>query len=165
MYFKHFPVLYYPVTIGGVKQYAQLKDISINVRFVKEFLSNITLYDLYNIVDGETPEIISEKFYGTPYYHWIIMLVNERYDYVSDLPLTYDRLVQYCAEKYGTDNIYDTHHYENSEGFIVNSDYPLATPISNIQYEDRLNENKRTIKIIDKRIIERVVADFVKALA
>lgn len=164
MYFKRFPTIYYPVTINGVKQFSSLKDVTINVRFVKEFVSNITLYDLYDIVDGETPEVISEKFYGTPLYHWIIMLVNERYDYLEDFPLTYSRLLEVAKDKYGEDNIYHTHHYENSQGYVVNSDYPLATPVSNLEYEESINESKRTIKIIDKAIVERIVNDFIKLL-
>lgn len=164
MYFKSFPTIYYPVVVSGVKQYVQIKDITVNVRFVKEFLNNITLYDLYDVVDGETPEIISEKFYDTPFYHWIIMLANEKYDYINDFPLDYDRLIEYVKDKYGNDNVHAIHHYENSEGYIVSSDYPLAAAISNLDHEDKLNEKKRTIKIIDKRIIERVASDFVKAI-
>lgn len=164
MYFKRFPTIYYPVTIGGVKQYSLLKDVTINVRFVKDFLSNITLYDEYDIVDGETPEIISEKFYGTPLYHWIIMLVNERYDYLEDFPLSYNLLVDVVKEKYGEENIYATHHYENAEGFVVAADHPLAREVSNIEYEESKNETKRTIKIIDRAIIEKVATDFVKLM-
>lgn len=162
MYFKRFPTIYYPVTINGVNQYSILKDVTINVRFVKEFLANITLYDLYDIVDGETPEIISEKFYGTPMYHWIIMVANERYDYINDFPLPYDQLFSYIKDKYGEDHMYDIHHYQDGNGYVVNSDEPLAKSITNFQYEELQNESKRTIKIINKSIIENVVKDFIK---
>lgn len=165
MYFKRFPTIYYPVDIGGVQQFAVVKDVTINVRFVKEFLSNITLYDLYDVVDGETPEIISEKFYGTPLYHWVIMIVNERYDYIEDFPLPYDSLLNSVKDKYGEENVYKTHHYENAEGYVVSDDYPLARSVSNLEFEERKNESKRTIKIIDRSLIERVVNDFVKLLA
>lgn len=164
MYFKKFPVIYYPVTINGVSQFVILKDTTINVRFLKEFLSNITLYDLYDIKEGETPEIISEKFYDTPFYHWIVMLANERYDYINDFPLSYNDLLSYVKGKYGEDNIYSTHHYVNAEGYIVSSDEPLANEVTNLEYEESINESKRTIKIISKSIIERVVADFLKAI-
>lgn len=164
MYFKRFPTIYYPVTINGVKQYSVLKDVTINVRFIKEFVSNITLYDLYDIVDGETPEVISEKFYGTPLYHWILMLVNERYDYLEDFPLTYSNLLDVVKNKYGEENAYHTHHYENEKGYVVSSDYPLARAVSNLEYEESKNESKRTIKIIDRSIIERVVRDFIKTM-
>lgn len=165
MYFKRFPVIYYPVTIDGISQYVAIRDVTVNIRFVKEVLSNITLYDYYDIVDGETPEIISEKFYGTPLYHWVIMLINERYDYINDFPLSYVLLRRYAEDKYGAENIYDTHHYENSDGYVVSDDYPLAVSISNMDYEENVNEGKRTIKIIDKSIIESISREFVKLMA
>lgn len=164
MYFKRFPVIYYPAIINGVKQYSVLKDITVNVRFVKDFISNITLYDLYDIREGETPEIISEKFYGTPYYHWVIMLLNDRYDYIEDFPVSQNDLYRITVEKYGEDNVYSPHHYENAQGYVVADNEPLAIEVTNIEYEERMNEKKRTIKIVDASIIERVVDDFVKII-
>lgn len=248
MYFKQFPIIYYPLTLNGIEQYVQLKDITSNIRFVKEFLANITLYDEYSIIDGETPEIISEKIYGVPKYHWLIMLANDRYNYEKDFPMRYPTLVRYVQNKYNldfstnnwtisgsnvtvtkpnhgisasgslkspttfitvtgnitandvpqsidgtyavTENTTDTftfnvgavpegaavgsinvvtfgledylHHYEDENGNWVPWDYPLATPISNLTYEDRENEKKRKIKLISKNIIERVALDFVE---
>lgn len=88
MYFKDFPSFLYDFNYGnGKTKTTVLKDVTRNIRFKKDILSNIALYDEYDIVDGETPEIIADKFYGTPEYHWIIMLANEKYDYLKDFPL------------------------------------------------------------------------------
>lgn len=165
MYFEKFPRIYYPVTINGVQQYTLLKDLTINVRFIKEFLSNVTLYDEYDIMDGETPEIISEKFYGTPFYHWIIMILNEKYDYLNDFPLPYNVLYNLALDKYGEDGINSVHHYENSNGYVVSSEEPLARIVSNLQYEETVNESKRRIKIIDRKIVEKVVEDFIRIIS
>lgn len=77
-----------------------VKDITRNARIKKEVLSNISLYDEYDIVDGETPEIISEKFYGTPEYHWVIMIANEKYNHVSDFPLQETYLQKHISTYY-----------------------------------------------------------------
>lgn len=164
MYFKKFPVIQYPVTVGGTQYYTAIKDISVNVRFIKEVISNITLYDYYDIIDGETPEMISEKFYDTPMFHWVIMLINERYDYINDFPLPYVTLVKYVESKYGAENMYDDHHYEDENGYVVSSDHPLAVSISNMDYEESINESKRTIKIIDKSLIEAIAREFIKLM-
>lgn len=164
MYFSRMPNGYFPFIINGEEQFVQLKDITYNVRFIKDLVSNVTLYDLYDIKDGETPEIIAEKFYGSPLYHWVVMLVNERYDYLADFPLAYVELEQYVKDKYGEDQIYATHHYENSEGYVVDSSQEGAQSISNFQYEESVNESKRTIKLIDKRLIEQIVSEYVKAM-
>lgn len=102
MYFKDFPKFLYDFKYGNTDetQTSIVLDTTRNVRFRKEVLSNYTLYDEYDIVDGETPEIIAEKVYGNPNYHWIIMLANDRYDWVSDFPLDYPALIKHTADKY-----------------------------------------------------------------
>lgn len=130
-------------------------DITQNIRFRKEILSNITTYDYYDIKDGETPEILAEKIYGSPQYHWVIMLANNRIDYVSDWPLTYVALQQYIQEKYGS-QADATKHYEDANGFVVMGGYP----VSNREYEERLNEKKRRIKIISPSLINTILENY-----
>jgi len=164
-YFNNLPEIYYNFMVNGDDKLFIVRDITANVRPLKNTLDNITLYDLYDIIDGETPEIISNKFYGSPKYHWAIMMANQRYDYLNDFPLPYERLVQYGIDKYGEGNIYDTHHYEDENGFVVNSDYPSATPIDNITYEERINESKRTIKLVSLQIIQQMNSEFERLMA
>jgi hypothetical protein len=89
MYFREFPKFLYDFKYGDRETRTSIvTDITRNVRFRKELLENVSLYDEYDIVDGETPEIIAEKIYGNPEYHWIIMIANGRYDYLTDFPKT-----------------------------------------------------------------------------
>lgn len=162
MYFKKLPEMLYNFPIGGKDKVIVVRDITVNVRVLKKVLENISLYDTYDIVSGETPEIVSAKLYGSSQYHWALMLANQRFDYIADWPLTFDALEQYCKDKYGDPGLYETHHYENAEGYVVNSDIPSATPISNFTVEDRINESKRTIKIISKQLLEQIVNEFDK---
>ena len=164
-YFNNLPEIYYNFIVNGDDKMFIVRDITANVRPLKNTLDNVTLYDLYDIIDGETPEIISNKFYGSPKYHWAIMMANQRYDYLNDWPLPYDRLVQYCSDKYGENDIYATHHYEDENGFVVNSDYPSATPIDNITYESKINESKRTIKLVSLQIIQQMNLEFERLMA
>ena len=164
MYFSKMPNVYAPYTIGGVEQYIQIKDITVNVRFVTEFLSNITQYDLYDLRDGETPEILAERFYGTATYHWAIMLANDRYDYINDFPIASNVFEEYVRSKYGESHLNDVHHYETETGLVVDSDWVGKLEVSNYTYEDRLNESKRVIKVISKGIIEQVASEYAKAM-
>ena len=163
-YFDKLPEIFYNFPIGGSEKMVIVRDITANVRIYKSVLDNITLYDEYDIVDGETPELVSNKLYGSPQYHWAIMIANQGYDYLNDWPLPYDRLVQYCIDKYGEGNIYDIHHYEDENGYVVNDDYPSATPIDNITYESAINESKRRIKIVSLTIIQQMTDEFVKLM-
>lgn len=116
MYFANFPKIVYDFDLTNGVDYRIVTDVTRNVRLRKQILENISLYDYYDIAEGETPEIISEKIYGTPYYHWVIMLVNQRYDYVNDFPLTQLELDTHIDKKYGNKK-YHVHDYK-VDGFI-----------------------------------------------
>lgn len=149
----------YSYTINGKTEYKLVKDISQNVRVRKEILESVTLYDEYDIRDGETPEIIAEKVYGLPEYHWVVMLCNERYNYVDDFPLAQYELEKHITNKYGT-NVYGIHHYVNSAGYIVDSSVSGAVSVSNYQYETDLNESKRRIKLISPALLNTILKNF-----
>ena len=161
MYFEKFQQMYYSyLNSDGTVGYVLLKDITENVRFKKEVLETITLYELYDIRDGDTPEIISEKFYGSPLYHWVVMIANQKYDYINDFPLAIPELEQHIRNKYGDENVYATHHYEK-DGMIVSTyDYPDASAVSNYDYEFSENEKKRRVKIISPTLLQEIVRQF-----
>lgn len=165
-YFANFPDILYPFELGGKIKLVRVKDIVANVRIRKQILKNITLYDEYDIIDGETPEIIAERVYGDANLHWIIMLINDRYDLWNDFPLSGDALSKYIENKYGQGNeddqhiMFDSPHFEDERGNIVDGPATdLVRSISNLEYETRVNESKRRIKIVNKSIIANIVAE------
>lgn len=158
MYFDNFPTFLYPFKINNKIEYKLVKDISQNVRIRKEILANITLYDEYDIRDGDTPEIISEKVYGSPLYHWVVMLCNNKYNYVDDFPLPIYELEKYITSKYGASNKYSVHHYVNNKGSIVDSSQ--GTSVSNYDYEVSVNESKRRIKLISPSLLNTILKNF-----
>jgi hypothetical protein len=162
MYFSNFENMVYEFNIAGKDTAIFLKDITRNVRFGRDVLANITVYDEYDIIGNETPEHIAEKFYGNPQYHWVIMLANECYDYASDFPLAQDILEQYISDKY--DNPYGIHHYADNAGFVVNSDASGAVSVSNSDYEYSINESKRRIKIIPQIYVNQIISEFKKII-
>ena len=161
MYFKDFPKFIYDFKYSNSDntKTSVVKDITRNIRVRKEILSNITLYDEYDIVDGDTPEIIAEKFYGNPEYHWIIMLVNERFDYITDFPLEEYALVKVMQEKYGNE-LYNIKWYVDANGFVVNSTSPGAVAVTNEQWEREQNEKKRRIKLISNQLIGTILKNY-----
>lgn len=159
MYFKNFDQVFYDFDVNGKRELKVVTDITHNARFRAEILKNVTVYDEYDIMDGETPEIIAEKIYGNPQYHWIIMLANDKYDYVNDFPLSTNLLEAHIDTVYGV-NKYAAHHYVDYNGYIVDSSQPGAVPVSNYQYEEQLNESKRRIKIISPEIINLILKNF-----
>ena len=166
MYFSTFPQIYYDFkNYAGDDTFLQvLTDITSNVRIRKNVLENISLYDEYDIEDGDTPEMIAEKIYGNPEYHWIIMLANQRYDYRSDFPLTSNELHHHIVNTYGADRMYDVHHYER-DGIIEEAIAVIKVPhsillkikvhdfIMNLPYANARIDN---INLVENTIIVRM---------
>lgn len=180
MYFDNLNSIIYDFEIKDKVVYSIVKDITVNMRFKNETFSSITLYDEYDLVDGDTPEIVSEKIYGTPKYNWAIMLANESFDWVNDFPLNQQELESYVSKKYSSP--YDIHHYQTINkkyqnsigeqvGYIVGIDYVNPStglsgvgvevePVTNIDYEYMENELKRRIKIVSPIVLQRIIASF-----
>lgn len=163
MYFKDFPTFLYDFNYGSKNKTSVVTDITRNVRFRKELFSSVVYYDEYDIVDGETPEIIAEKIYGNPEYHWIIMLANDKYDYINDFPLAETQLVKHIQDKYGA-NANNIKHYVDAKGYVVNSNSPGAVSVSFAEYERNINESKRRIKIISPQLVSAILKNFKDSL-
>lgn len=157
MYFRKFPKIYYTLREKNVDVFKIVTDITANVRIRKAALSNITIWESYDIREGETPEIIAEKFYKDATLHWVIMLVNNRYNMYNDFPLSYNELMLYVNKKYpGAQNSIKEYR---KDGYVVDSTVIGAVGITNKEYEVEKNEAKRRIKIIAPALINTVVQE------
>jgi hypothetical protein len=105
MYFSNMPKTLYqvsPPSLGKDPEFVLLTDITRNYRFKKDIIDKIVIYDEYVMKDGETPELLSEMLYDSPYYHWVLMLLNDRYNYRTDFAIPSMYFDDYIASKYGT---------------------------------------------------------------
>jgi hypothetical protein len=161
MYFEYFPLTLYTLDDGTTVEV--VTNIFLRNVINEEIKNNLSLFDEYDIVDGETPEILSHKFYRTSTLHWLILHYNEILDPRFDWPLSTNNLIKYCQNKY--DNINAAHHYINAEGYIVNSTEIGATPVSNYAHEEQINESKRRIKILKTIYVDSLVREFVNKIS
>ncbi len=167
-YFETFPKLYYD--IAGDGNYKLITDILRRFKVRNRIQEDTVMFDKYEVTDGEKPEDVSMKFYGTPYHHWVILSMNNIKDRFYEWPLSQIDFQTYIAEKYtNPDGI---HHYEitqssgvsssldNSHLIEVNSDASGASSVSNREYEERLQDNKRLIKILRPEYLSEFVEEF-----
>lgn len=122
MYFENFKRVYYDFPIKGDNRdttLVKVSDITRNVRFKTEFIRKLSVFETYKMEDHETIEIVSERVYGTPDYHWILMILNERYDYIEDFPLSGVHFHKYMQRKYG-DRQDDTRFFIDTNGAVTN---------------------------------------------
>ena len=159
MFFDQYPKIDYPFEFNGNVLYKQMVDITTNVRLDQATLDNVINYNYDVANDGETPEVISYNNYQTPFNHMLIILANNKEDWRESTPLTAGEFDSYISEKYA--NPYGIHHYEDPYGNEIDNiynesddrtssiSYPKnVIPITNYEYESRLNEAKRPIKIV-----------------
>jgi len=165
MYFRKFPKIDYDVKGNG--NITTLTNIIKRVRFKTLTSSRLVNFDIYDVRDGETPEMIAHRYYEESEYHWLILLANDIQDYYNEWPMAVPQLEKFIASKY--DDVDGIHHYtikqESGDTTVDieipnNTGYPLATPVTNYQYEAALNEEKRRIKLIQPRYVESIEKEF-----
>lgn len=138
-YFSRFPLLGY--TLDNNATYQVVSDVIKRVAVSQKTKENLVLFDDYDIRDGETPEIVSYKFYDSTDYHWVILLVNDIFDARFGWPLTDAQLFKYVQDKYGESNVGATHHYTLNQNSDIIVDPTVNVPVKtlNITYNITYN--------------------------
>lgn len=98
-FFKLFPKIGYDLTNTGILQ--NVVNIYRSVRPLQEFVDDISAYKFYEIKNGERPDIVSERLYGTPDYYWTFFIVNEYlHDGLASWPMSQETLQEYMNTEY-----------------------------------------------------------------
>jgi hypothetical protein len=95
---------YYPPTFYNFDKNSKVYDIVTNlttkISFEQEFKENSVVYYEYSITDGETPEILAHKIYGSAERHWIILALNDIVNPLIDWPIEQRALNNLIDKKY-----------------------------------------------------------------
>lgn len=112
MYFQKFPKTFY--TLDNRSSVQVVTNFTLRVKLSDDLVNNFAVYDIYDIVDGDTPESLAFRFYGDTNLHWVILHANEILDPRFDWVLGVNDLYQFVLGKY--DRVNGIHHYEDLEG-------------------------------------------------
>ena len=123
MYFKSFPYTLY--SLDDISTVQVVTNITNRVSLSDEVKTNLSLYDEYDIRDGDTPELVADRFYSNPELHWLVLHYNEIIDPRFDWPLDTNNLNRQVASKYA--NVNGIHHYEDANGNYVNGNVYLLS--------------------------------------
>lgn len=159
MYFNKFPQISYSLDNG--KTVFNIVDIFRRVTISSQNLLTTTSYYNYQVLDGETPDILADRIYSDITLYWVILVVNNIIDPRWEWPLTINALNNYITDTYGAGHELDIHHYVNEYGDIVHSSYAgTKIAISNLDYETSLNEARRNIIMLKPAFIANFVEGF-----
>jgi len=99
MYFKNISNVVVDVDGSGNKDV--LKNITAKALVSEELTNNTAHYETITIQDGERPDILSQRLYGTEQYHWTFLLLNPQIKNIwDDWPMSSKQLIEYCTNKY-----------------------------------------------------------------
>lgn len=163
MYFDRFAKIQYNGKLAT--------NITQSILLKYKTMYNTTLWQFHTIVDGETPQSVADKYYGDAKDAWIILLINNIVDPFTDWALGSHELNALAKSKYGDANVGKVHHlvdsttgkwvspgvakdYVNNSGEVYRVLPQNYTPVTNIEYENGLNDVKRDIKILAPKYIQ-----------
>ena len=172
-FFKKFPLIGYD--IADTDNYKLVPDILRRVKLRSSIRGSSMMFDTYDVRDGERPEDVAYKWFGSADMHWVILMTNNVTDRYYQWPMNQPQFAEFLTDKYGAGNEDAIHHYEidrdsgrttpqgptdYSHKVEVNSDEDNASSVSNREYEQRLQDKYRQIQLLDRRFLGQFVEEF-----
>ena len=171
MYFSKFKKGLYDINNSGNKKL--VTDIMTRIKVKAKIIDEVSLYDKYDVPSGERPEDTAFKHFGSSEYHWIILFTNNITDAYYDWPMSEQDFETFITDKYTNPDA--IHHYEVSQSsgrtsgqgpddysylVEVNSDATGAQSVSNREYEQRLQDEKRSINLLNPAYLTTFIEEF-----
>ena len=173
MYFdQNFPTIEYDSVGNG--EFKDVKNLLRRVALNTKVKTNALLYDTYDIKEGETPESIADNLYDDPELHWVIMLVNDITDRYHQWPMSGGQFLDYLNDKYSNPDA--IHHYETTQtsgdtkvkievfNEVDDDAYTGLTPITNREYEEQQQDQRRKIRLLDPSFVEQFIDEYQKLI-
>ena len=168
MYFtRNFPTIDYDPTGSGDTK--RIQDIITRIKVRDGIRERASLFAKHNVMEGESPEILSYIYYGDVKYYWTILVLNKMYNRYYDWPMTERHLRDYVNDTYTDPDA--VHHYEVAQSsgdtntmLRVESDADGATSVSNFVYERDLNDERKKIRLLQTTYLSQFVEEYGKLL-
>tara|TARA_B100001996_G_scaffold8137_1_gene6878 strand:- start:184 stop:849 length:666 start_codon:yes stop_codon:yes gene_type:complete len=172
-----------------ISDYVKVKNLFKKGKLREDIFQDTTVFTKYQIKGDDRPDNVAFEVYGNSDLDWIILLSNNILNIQTEWPLPQNDFDKILLERYKTyENLYSgIHHYETTEvtnsqgvvivpaGLTVPSDYQttyydyyqdsiitamdIVTPITNYEYEEKIENEKRNIFILKDRYIGIVLDD------
>ena len=153
----------------------------------EDLFADFMAFTKYKINGDMRPDAVAYEVYGDEDLDWVILISNNIINVRDEWPLTQNDFNNYLIEKYGNEGAIDEiKHYETievkdskgkifvPEGKIVDSTYKVrfldsgtnriteVNPVSGISYrtyEQKLQDDKRNINILESGYLAQVIDD------
>ena len=172
-----------------IGDYVRVKNLFKKGKIREVIFQNVAFFEKYKIVGDDRPDNVAFEVYDDASLDWIVLLSNNVLNIQSEWPLPQTDFDRFVLDKYGDyDTLYNgIHHYETEEvknsqgvtivpaGLQVDSSYSLSyydffvdqqittgnisIPVTNYEYEEKIDDNKRNIFLLKPRYLNIVFDD------
>jgi len=173
----------------NISDYIVVKNLFKKGKIRDDIFQELAFFEKYKISGNDRPDNVAFEVYRDSNLDWVILLANNILNIQSEWPLLQDDLDRHLVNKYGDYNtLYNgIHHYETSEiknsqgvtivpsGLEVGSPYTvsyydyltslqvdtgnIAVPVTNYDYEIKLEDAKRNIFLLKKEYLGIITND------
>ncbi len=172
----------------NISEYQKVKNLFKRGKLKNDIFNNLTYFTKYQIVGDERPDNVAYNVYNDETLDWVILLANNITNIQTEWPMSQIDLDRYLLDKYETyEALNNIHHYETQEiknssgvtlvkeGLIVDSDFSvefydwmidsletkkgITTPVTNYEYEMKIENDKRNIFTLKPRYLNVVKDD------
>ena len=174
---------------ANIGDYIQVKNIFKKGKLRQDIFQDLAFFEKYKIQGNDRPDNVAFEVYQDSTLDWLVLLCNNIVNIQTEWPLTQDAFDRYVLNKYKDYNtLYNgIHHYETSEiknsqgvimvpgGLEVPNGYStsyydyfinkqintgnIAISVTNYEYEDKLENDKRNIYVLKQRYLNVVLDD------
>ena len=172
-----------------ISDYIQVKNLFKRVFLREDIYSNLMYFTKYDIQGDDRPDNVAHRIYSDSTLDWLILLSNNITHIPTEWPLSQNDFDRFLLDKYGSyDNLYNgVHHHETVEvkdsneviivpaGLEVSADFTttyydyyvsdmvtkldITRPVTNYQYEEKIQNKKREIFILKQEYVSVVMDD------
>lgn len=189
LYFRNIPNLeYINRDENSISEYSKTKNLFKRGKIREDIFGSLTYFNKYQIIGDERPDNVAFNMYEDETLDWIVLLSNNILNLYDEWPLTQESFDNYLIQKYGSyEALNYTHHYETKEirdskgRIILNSglrvdesfyieyydsninrllfNRDVKERITNYEYEERIESNKRSIFLLKDAYLPLIIDD------
>jgi len=177
----------------SISDYLRVKNLFKRTKISQTIFDDLTYFTKYQIIADERPDNIAYKVYGDSDLDWMVMLANNITNLQNEWPLEEQSFYRFLINKYGSEaGIESVHHYETQKvidskekvivpkGLEVPSNYSvtfldsgtrteqirtnITDAITNRQFEERVQDEKRNIFLIKPRFIGLIIEEMERVM-
>ena len=171
-----------------IGDYTRVKNLFRRVKLREDIFQNTSFFEKYQIEGDDRPDNVANKIYGDSELDWLVLVSNNIINIQTEWPMPQLAFDAFVLDKYGTyENLNAVHHYEtvetkNSQGVVLvpaglqvdaGSTYTyydgsdksfvstgdFTTPVTNYEYEERIENEKRNIYLLKSRYLPVILDD------